>query len=100
MIASVISTVTLPISVWLESGYEVSHFTISMIPVIFLIMYPIFTFVSSELIMKKGVWVANFIGQILLILAALSRLLVNYNFYTVIIGSVFAGAARPLIINS
>jgi MFS transporter, FLVCR family, feline leukemia virus subgroup C receptor-related protein len=97
---SILYSVTLPIANALEDAYKIDHSVMVLIPIVYLLMHPLLTFVVSVIIRKYGVAKNNFLGGILLILGAGIRVLVNKWFYVLIIGSVFAGAGRPIILNA
>jgi cyanate permease len=63
-------------------------------------MYPICSYLASYLLIKIGLYKTNFIGVILMVFGAAIRLFINYNFNFLLIGTIFAGAAKPIIYNS
>ncbi|KAL4460444.1 hypothetical protein ABPG74_000195 [Tetrahymena malaccensis] len=79
--------------------YGVDTSIVNLNSLLFLLMHPLFTFPANFIIDKYGVKISITLGCVLCMIGAWLRLLVNQNFYILIVGSIFCGIGRPFILN-
>jgi cyanate permease len=63
-------------------------------------MYPFFSYVASYLLIKFGLYKTNTIGVLMMTLGAAFRVFLNHNFNFYLVGTLLAGAAKPIIFNT
>lgn len=79
--------------------YDQTSLVVNLGSLLFALMHPIFTFPASYVIDTYGTRAGITVGSILALLGVGLRMLVNQDFFFVIIGQIVAGIGRPFILN-
>ena len=98
MISVVLNTLT-PIAAYLSIIYDKDPVIVNLGGLLFVLMYPIFSFPAAYIIDTFGTKVGIGLGCLLGLIGVSCRMLINEGFYWVIIGQVIAGIGRPFILN-
>ena len=100
LIPSLLVTTTTPIAPQICSIYKITPSLANLTNLVFLISAAISTVVVSKYLDEKGVSFGIKLGAFICIIGSWIRLLVDYNFYFLILGNFIIGLGAPFIINS
>ena len=81
-------------------NYDVSPSLVSLVSLLYMIMYLFINFPSNWILDVKGIRKGVIIGAVLTALGAGIRAFINISFVYVIIGQVFCAIAQPFILNA
>ena len=88
------------ISVQVREAYDQSEFTVSMVPMSYMIAYIFINFPANWVLDVRGIKKGIVIGAVLTALGAGIRCLVDTSFSFVIVGQAVCAIAQPFILNA
>lgn len=89
-----------PISTKISECYDVSDTLVTLIPMLYMIMYLFVNFPSNWILDSKGIRKGVIIGAVMTALGAGIRCMVNLSFTFVIVGQIFCAIGQPFILNA
>ncbi len=89
-----------PISAKVASTYNLTDSMVTLVPMLYMIMYVFANFPSNWILDVKGIRPGMIIGSVLTAAGAGIRCLVNSSFSAVIVGQFFCAVGQPFILNA
>jgi FLVCR family feline leukemia virus subgroup C receptor-related protein len=89
-----------PISTNIQSAYEVSDTLVTLVPMLYMVMYIFVNFPSNWILDTKGIRKGVIIGAVMTALGAGIRCMINLSFTFVLIGQFFCAVGQPFILNA
>ncbi|CAM5999484.1 unnamed protein product [Sphagnum balticum] len=89
-----------PISTKISKCYNVSDGLVTLVPMLYMIMYLFVNFPSNWILDTKGIRKGVIIGAVMTALGAGIRCMVNLSFTFVVVGQVFCAIGQPFILNA
>jgi len=93
-------TIVSGISVPLGNAYDVSQTVISLLPMSFYITFIFVNFLANWVIDCKSLKVGLILGSVITAVGAGIRCLVNFGFWTLILGQFISSVGQPFLLNA
>lgn len=89
-----------PITPIIQDVYNIGDFEAQLLMLVFVLLYPPLMFPVNYIIEHKGIVIPIVISTICNVIGAWTRMLVNTNFYLVIVGQIFMAIAQPFMLTA
>ena len=89
-----------PIVEELSEAYGVTKTLVKLTALVFMVSHPLFTMLANWVVESLGLKIGLNIGSTLVIVGLGLRILVNYSFWWMILGSVVCSAGNVFVLNT
>lgn len=89
-----------PISTKVAKSYDVSDSLVTLVPMLYMIVYVFANFPSNWILDTKGIRKGVIIGAVLTALGSGIRCMLNLSFTFVVVGQLFCAIGQPFILNA